>query len=411
MSGDIIAATLDVRSSSNIGSRRLLAGDLGEATFSLRQGSIRLLEQGAEKERYYGTCSYGKTIWNPSNVAVVGPIQLDCKGKVPGLAFPLDFDAASKCGAAEQMYWNQAVESFGRQLAANDNKLRAVLQWPERRRIMTILPQEVTCPWYGLAETSCSKSTCFSYIHGKATSNVYTIFHELQHNHGLQHAGWMSAEYGDQTDPMGSSPEGSSGPHCHNAASNWRIGWATPMPGGDLTAASFTPNSNRLRFMIPASGRTDQNMVIVNLGLQSSSPGAASISYPKYFLSYRVRNKTYGGYDAGLSDSFHQKVLVHNYNGTITDRDVTTKTWLIASAGTINTGPRFDAFDPAFGARNIWTGPFVPYNAATGLGGGLRIKVVSVGDTSAEVEVCRMYSQTEGAPGSPDCMANMDRDW
>ncbi|GLC60859.1 hypothetical protein PLESTB_001684200 [Pleodorina starrii] len=64
----------------------------------------------------------------------------------------------------------------------------------------------------------------------------------------------------------------------------------------------------------------------------------------------------------------------------------------------------------SFPNRNVFTAPFIPYDARTNMGGGLRIKVVSVGGMSATVEVCRMYARTEGTPDSPECQANLDRD-
>ncbi|GLC69580.1 hypothetical protein PLESTF_000850900 [Pleodorina starrii] len=232
--------------------------------------------------------------------------------------------------------------------------------------------------------------------------DVRVAYHELQHNMGLQHARRGYDEYGDETDPMGTSPATSQGVHCHNAPSNWRIGWATPVPNGDLTANSFTPSANRRTFVIPDSGRSDKNMVIVSPGsknvltrIQRDIITSDVIPYPKYFLSYRVRNTTWGGYDNGLRSTYDRKVLVHQYNGTVSTGFVTEQPNFITSGG----------------ADLMLDGPFVPYDSATGLGGGLRFKVISVGDTSATVEVCRMYSRTEGTPGSAECQANIDRDW
>ncbi|GLC54358.1 hypothetical protein PLESTB_000855300 [Pleodorina starrii] len=175
----------------------------------------------------------------------------------------------------------------------------------------------------------------------------------------------------------------------------------------DLNAGSFRPSANRFRFSIPASGTTDQNMVIVDVGsIPLPDAKVATISYSKYFLSYRLRNTTYGGYDSGLSDSYHQKVLLHSYNGTISDTSLPRSVYISAA------GPKFDkVWDRTFPEGNVFTAPFVPYNASTNLGGGLRIKVVSVGGMSATVEVCRMYSETEGTPGSAACQENLDRDW
>ncbi|GLC54359.1 hypothetical protein PLESTB_000855400 [Pleodorina starrii] len=229
---------------------------------------------------------------------------------------------------------------------------------------------------------------------------------------GLQHAAAMQGqwyeEYGDKSDPMGDTDAApKNAPQCHNPASNWKINWAGPVPGGYLTHASFTPRSNRLTFTIPASSLSDQNMVVVDLGIVTRN----GTKYPrlrKYFLGYRVRNTTYGGYDSGLNNWFNQKVTVHAFDANAIDDDV--MFWV----NTIyhSAGPRFGVAQgghPIF--PDVWTSPFVPVDAATGRGGGIRVKVVSRDAVEAVVEVCRMYSETEGAPASPECRDNFDRDW
>ncbi|GIM12411.1 hypothetical protein Vretimale_15747 [Volvox reticuliferus] len=355
-------------------------------------------------QNYYRTCSFGKTVWDPKYVAVVGPLQLDCKGTVANGALQYNFDASRLCGANELMYWRIGADTQAQKLAASDPSLSSILQWSQRRRIMMILPPEIKCNFNGIADATCAGSMCRSFINTKSPLDVNVLFHELQHNHGLNHAGRNKLEYGDLTDPMGDSPASGQKVHCHNAAYNWRIGWARPITGGVLTAANFTPTANRIALTIPASGTTDMNMVILDMGSSSPQAASPSIPYPKYFLSFRVRNTTFGGYDGGLSAAINQAVVIHNYNGTASDRDALTSN-LVAIGG-----PRFDSFDPAFPAGNVWTGPFTPFNSTTGLGGGLRVKVVSVGPSSAVVELCRMYSQTEGKPGSAECQANLDRD-
>ncbi|GLC71994.1 hypothetical protein PLESTF_001192900 [Pleodorina starrii] len=382
LSGDTVTATFDIQASSS--GRRLLAGGAdGSSPFKLRPESIRVVERGEQKEFYngtvielhsvvylldfcnwthpfrsaenaYRTCSFGKTTFHPDNVAVVGPITVDCKGQLArGVLPPVSFDGSSRCGVAEMQYWVQAAEAQAEK--------------------------------------------------GDYAQDVHLYVHELQHTHGLNHASRGTQEYGDETDPMGNSPGTSQGVHCHNAPHNWRMGWATPVPGGNLNAAHLTLNANRRTFNIPASSITDQNMVIIDLG---SKPGgaAAPIPYPKYFLSYRVVASTFGGYDGALKASYHQKVLIHLYNGTINDRDANLTKY-------IDAGPRFSGADRAFPDGNVWTAPFAPYDVSSNLGGGLRIRVVSVGSTSATVEVCRMFAQTEGVPGSPECRGSADRDW
>ncbi|GLC66693.1 hypothetical protein PLESTF_000461800 [Pleodorina starrii] len=383
-SGDLIAATFDIRNQSSSttvasGGRHLLVGDAADEgadglNFALRRESIRVVTRADRSkevytgttielrtvvylldlcgwlvpwrspENYYQTCSYGKTTFRPENVVI---------------------------------------------LAANDPKLRDILQTPTNRRAMIILPREVKCTFAGVADISCSTPLCSSYI---------------KHNHGLPHAARGAEEYGDETDPMGTSQSGQA-VMCHNAAFNYRIGWATAVPGGDLDTGSFTPFQNRRSFNIPASSQSDQHMVIVQMS-GISIPDVSSGRSFKYYISYRVTNSTYGGYDTALPSQYDRRVLLHTYSGGISERSLSVSTFLSTA------GPRFssDFADPAFPNRNVFTAPFIPYDARTNMGGGLRIKVVSVGGMSATVEVCRMYARTEGTPDSPECQANLDRD-
>ena len=44
--------------------------------------------------------------------------------------------------------------------------------------------------------------------------------------------------------------------------------------------------------------------MVVNLAAASADPAAARIPYPKYFLSYRVRNTTNGAFDSGITSGY-----------------------------------------------------------------------------------------------------------
>ncbi|EFJ51738.1 hypothetical protein VOLCADRAFT_87512 [Volvox carteri f. nagariensis] len=330
-------------------------------------------------QNYYQTCSYNKTLWDPANVAVVGPLTLDCQGTsvIGALQYPVD--ASKRCGAAEQIYWVKTANELAQKMAEPGSTLDIVLRTSTRRRVVVVLPGQVKCGFAGLADVACSGTTCRSYIKGTSAADVHVLFHELQHNYGLSHAGWSDDEYGDSTDPMGNSPRNNQGVHCHNAPYNWRAGWAGPVKDGMITSANFTPAKNRINFTLPASSISDMNMVIVDLGYRAPLPGSPFIPYPKYFLSYRVRNSTFGGYDGGMPGTYHQKVLIHNFNGTGSERDYNRSNY-------IDAGPRFTQRNPAFPAGNVWTAPFVPFNSSSGLGGGFRVIVVALDAISAVVE-------------------------
>ncbi|GLC54629.1 hypothetical protein PLESTB_000889300, partial [Pleodorina starrii] len=446
LTGDTVSAVMDIRTNTD-GQRRILAGGASDMSVSYRPGSLKVLERTAEKEvftgqkinlraivylldfcgwkspfrsaaefrahlfsnangaseanmqRYYSTCSYGKAAFDPANVEIVGPITLECKGTYPiARVLTRPYDSTASCAWDA---WGKLSDLKAQELAANNPALRTILQGTDKRRAIMIIPPEAPCSAGGLALVGCPQ-VCGITISTKGGFSPHTLYHEIQHTLGLVHASGFGDEYGDMTDPMGKPPTSTGGILCHNAPLNWRIGWAEPVANGYLTAARFRPEANRLNITIPASRNSDKNMVIVDLGLQSSAFRAPANTPSKYFISYRVRNAAFGGYDAGLPVAYDQKVLIHDYAGEITDRDQFGKVWFVDALPRVNAA-RQPLTDP-------WTSPFLPFDAATGQRGGLRVRVVSTSATAAVVEICRMYSLTEGARGSADCRANLDRD-
>ncbi|KAG2454126.1 hypothetical protein HYH02_001162 [Chlamydomonas schloesseri] len=392
---------------------------------------------------YYSTCSYGKTIFNPDNTIVVGPVPMKCLGGTPAIPRPPRpappprppprtnstrpappplsrrnatyedwWDLSRFCSASEQQAWERAAEAFAQaEVAKNPDdpemqKLARLLQWRTRRRSIYILPSNVRCSWAGYADVTCTSATCSAYVRGYGSATTpHLVMHEVMHNYGLEHAGRGVLEYGDQTDVMGDYSKASSGLLCPNAPNMYRIGWAKPInpPGtppftpdangavgafGNLTVANFT-TSNWIRgLVIPAQGTRDDNMVVVNVGAAGPELDAARITgVNKYYFSYRVRNATAGGYDSGVSSTFHRKVLVHRYGGIQSERVFGFRPDLVDS------GPTFASSRSA-----TWTSPFVPLHD-NGLGGAVRVVVVSATDTEAVVNICRMTETRETSCG------------
>ncbi|GLC54357.1 hypothetical protein PLESTB_000855200 [Pleodorina starrii] len=143
--GDLIAS-----SSSGSGVRRLVAGKEVETgdDYILRPGSIRVLSRAdRSKEIYTGT-----TI------------------ELRAVVYILDF-----CGwmnpfrSAEEFKQLLFTDVSGSregnlQLAVNQPKLLEILQWPQRRRSMVVLPREINCGWGGLADVYCNRPLCQSFI-------------------------------------------------------------------------------------------------------------------------------------------------------------------------------------------------------------------------------------------------------
>ncbi|KAG2432562.1 hypothetical protein HXX76_008907 [Chlamydomonas incerta] len=391
---------------------------------------------------YYTTCSYGKTIFNPDNFIVVGPVPMKCAGNIPAIPRPPRpappprppprtistrpappplsrrnatyedwWDLSRFCSASEQQAWERAAEAFAQaEVAKNPDdpemqKLARLLTWRTRRRNIYILPPTVRCSWAGYADVTCTSATCSAYVRGYGSSTTpHVVMHEAMHNYGLEHAGRGALEYGDQTDVMGDYSRAGAGLLCPNAPNLYRIGWAKPLnpPGtprfaadadgatgawGNLTVANFTTSNWVRGLVIPAQGSRDDNMVVVNVGAGGPELDAERITgVNRYYFSYRVQNRTAGGYDSGVTSSYHRKVLVHSYNGIQSERVFGFKPNLV------DAGPSFGS-----SKSSTWTSPFVAVRGR--LGGAVRVVVVSTSDTEAVVDVCQVTETRESSCG------------
>jgi hypothetical protein len=206
------------------------------------------------------------------------------------------------------------------------------------------------------------------------------MMHESLHNHGLEHAGRGTLEYGDATDVMGDFNKAGSGLLCPNAPNQFRIGWSRPIMGGNLTVANFTINNVIRGMVLPAQGLRDDNMIVINLGAKTNV----------IYLSYRVRNTSMGGYDSGLGSGFDKKVLVHSYNGVQSERVFGFKPNLLDSG-------------PLFGTKANW---WVSHTASTfkrlddmGNGGAIKVIVKSNNMMNAVIDLCRITEWNEESCG------------
>ncbi|KAG2430064.1 hypothetical protein HXX76_010164 [Chlamydomonas incerta] len=383
-------------------------------------------------QNYYSTCSYGKVQMQRQNTVVLGPLPVACRGTFPvDVAAAADQDAFTRnpnataaaattrslatswdftqyCGPSEQRAWQDAAEAFAQKAAATDPAVAAVLAWTQRRRSLFLLPPRNRCPWQGLADVTCTQPVCSAFLQlFSTTPDMQVMYHELMHNMGLNHATLGSNEYGDSTDVMGNFAAAGSGLLCHNAPYMYRIGWAKPINGrgsvngefGNLTAANFTTQSNVIEGLrIPAQGTTDENMVVVALGAKDSTTPVAELAYPTYFLSYRIRNMTAGGYDSGLNSSFaNGKITIHEFNGEQNERD--------------QSRTRLVEFGPLFRSSadlRSWRSEFQPVDE-DGLGGAIQVTIARLTSTYADIDLCRVFGESEAdLPGG--CADGVDND-
>ena len=286
----------------------------------------RLWEKGPNSapnniQNMYETCSNGRVLWNQSDNVVLGPVKVPCNGSYTRGRLNFTWDFRKSCGSSEQSAWMSAAEEYGRDVATRDINVARLMSITTGRRVVLILPPSSKCGWAGLAAVGCSSKTCNAYI---KSPTLDVLFHELQHNNQLSHASRGVDEYGDSSDTMGQT-DARNGGVCHNAANLWRIGWADP-----ITTLTSTDLANRptITYTLPAIGTTTRNFVRLNAGWETVETGVEGIVYyntrsiqPTLYFSYRVKNNTRGGFDNGLDRGFHQKVFVHAYNGTQSDRD------------------------------------------------------------------------------------------
>ncbi|KAG2485992.1 hypothetical protein HYH03_015314 [Edaphochlamys debaryana] len=387
--------------------------DLPSALAAIRSGSGLNVSAAAappSMERFFETCSYGKVRFRPEDNVVLGPVDVPCTGVSPTSGVPYN---ASQCKPDDLYGWaavaEQAVVAALGQAAAE-----------RLRHRLLILPQMPACDWKGLAEVGCG-DRCYAWIRGGSARTLSTIFHELSHNLGAEHATVLGsgADGGDPTDALGTC----CGLRCHIAPHAWQLGWSEPLAQLD---AGGLPAGLWRRFSLPAMATSDANMIRISLDWIStqygtpSSIGAASRAQtsaielrgdprdsltsppppparitakqakaaaaaaaaaavgrpepPALFISFRTPT----GYDIGLDLQSTYKVQVHLFNGT--------------RYGTNGARPQLLA---RLGASEVFGAPPPPFLPARHAGpplpdlGGLVLVVRDVGRAGADVALCR----------------------
>jgi hypothetical protein len=168
-----------------------------------------------------------------------------------------------------------------------------------QHRIYVLPPytQLPDCGWAGLAYVGGSKS----YIAEPQSMMVYA--HELGHNLNMAHAGTdpendgvMNVEYGDSSDPMGSSRA----VHNFNGPHTDQMGWFDAFPNAVQTVAASG------LYQLAAIGTTPDGTLPQALRIFKPNSGEY------YYLSYRRAT----GFDMSLSSTYTQGVNVHRYKGT-----------------------------------------------------------------------------------------------
>jgi Gametolysin peptidase M11 len=317
---------------------------------------------------YFRNCSYDKVTMKPQNNIVFKELVIPCNGTVATGFIKYNFNSRNSCGAGELFAW----KTFPEIEAAKDPVIAQFMKTSFNRRIITILPKEVSCMWAGLGAVGCNTNTCPMYIKGTSALDKFVHVHELGHTHGLSHAGRFADEYGDPSDVMGKHP----GPNiagflCMNAGNQFRVQWNKPIAVLTPTNINTTPSNTGQRFVwnISSSALTDEHYILVNFSLPS-------FPFPNLFLSFRA-NTTF--YDSAMDRVLNNKLLIHNFNGSASPRNYN-RTWLSA---VLTNGESY-------------TSPIV---RSTSRQIGVKINVLSVKlGSHAIVRVCMVSNLTDSCP-------------
>ena len=161
-----------------------------------------------------------------------------------------------------------------------------------------VLPS--ACGWGGVANLGCG-SYCRAWIFSSTNGPVYT--HEFGHNLSMHHAstdpendGNINSEYGDLSDPEGSTGGGWRG---YNAAHRYQMDWLDPASAPTVVSSGIYDIYPLALDPLLAGG--PQTLVI-------SKPDTNEL----YFVSYRRPI----GVDAGISSSYIGGASIHRYHGS-----------------------------------------------------------------------------------------------
>ena len=160
-----------------------------------------------------------------------------------------------------------------------------------------ILPPESGCGFGGLGMIGPCGNQCRVWINGKISNEVAVYFHELGHNYGLNHAGYMGDQYGDFTDAMGYCCN----IRCFSAPNTYRLKWSTPTFRQDIPfthAQSYTFSPNQYLII---SDKTRQEYTFVQFRVPKFVKYDVNIVMSVYVYTMQFAANSQTSYVAGLS--------------------------------------------------------------------------------------------------------------
>ncbi|KAG2443666.1 hypothetical protein HXX76_002015 [Chlamydomonas incerta] len=384
---------------------------------------------GNNLERLHEVCSYGKLRFPNSSNAVYGPIDIPCTGfwktGVDGKDLR-PYNLNTSCGDPELFgLWDYAKSWLEKKDQAMFQNLKNI------RRKIIVFPfafrdRQDHCSFGGRGSVGCSEGhDCLTWLNpGLASLDVTmdTIFHELGHNIGLQHSGRNMCdkngqcgvqEYEDRTCLMGiGAPKDRDKQYiCTNAPQAYKAGWSSPIDrngdapfNGTIVYDQVIGNLENKEVLLPAMALTNNNhlrIVVDQTGVDRSKRALQRA----LFVSYRARVSGLS-YDNGLSDNYHRRVFIHEFNETADNKASET-------AGDMPSSlilAVLDTKDNVTKLNKVITDDWgaLPDNytyVAPGGKGRLVIRVVKTRATNASIQLCHATAFEE-----TDCSDGIDND-
>jgi hypothetical protein len=178
-----------------------------------------------------------------------------------------------------------------------------------RHRIFVTPPySQISCGWAGVANVGCSRSDGYSSQFCRswtASSKSGVLTHEVGHNLNFAHAskdldnnGSIDSEYGDTSDPMGSS---SSNWYLFNGPHNHQLGWLDSVE--NVLVDVFSDGLYSVH-PLERDGASPDGIRVLRIAAPDRSD--------YYYLSYR---RALGGEYDDIGSSYVDKLSVHRYRG------------------------------------------------------------------------------------------------
>jgi hypothetical protein len=251
-----------------------------------------LYDNNENMDELYQTASHGTLGFEPD---ATNDGQADVFGP-----YLVTHDGAT-CSSSDRYNWTYEAED----LAFADGVDLSLY----RHRIFVTPPySQISCGWAGVANVGCSRSDQYSNQFCRswtASSKSGVLTHEVGHNLNFAHSskdldnnGTIDSEYGDTSDPMGSS---SSNWYLFNGPHNHQLGWLDTVE--NVLVDVFADGLYSVHPLERDGASQDGTRV-----LRIAAPNRSDY----YYLSYR---KALGGEYDDVGSSYVNRLSVHRYRG------------------------------------------------------------------------------------------------